>query len=144
MPSALKPLWSKALAEYDPPTKYPELKPLEAALEKQYPDTNERIRALLVWFGSGAGPWSGFPGYEEIAAKLLHKYPTTELIAAVENKNLTEEELEGTARILGSWTPVPDHTPIPQELRRTLLEHCLRSSDEDKVARAKEAFATEK
>jgi len=98
----------------------------------------------MAWFGSGAGPWSGFPGYEEIAEKLLRQYPTTELIRAVESRNLTNQELEGAARILGGWTPIPDDTPIPAELRRTLLDHCLKSSDQDKVERARKAFAPDK
>lgn len=144
MPSSLKPLWPNALSQYHPPMEFPDLKPLDAALVKQYPDTQDRIRALLTWFGSGAGPWSGFPGYEEIAAKLLRQYPTAELISAVERANLTDQELEGAARILGSWTPIPDPTQIPAELRRTLLDHCLKSSDQDKLGRAKKAFAPDK
>jgi hypothetical protein len=58
MPSSLKPLWPKALKQYDPP-KYPDLQPLNAALSTQYPDTYDRIRALMAWFGSGTGPWLG-------------------------------------------------------------------------------------
>lgn len=148
MPLSLKPLWPNALKQYNPPTNFPDLKPLNAVLIKQFPDANERIRALMAWFGSGAGPWSGFPGYEEIAAKLLTQYPTTQLIGAVENRNLSEEELEGAARILGSWTPAQGppipaelRTVVPAGLRRILLDHCLRSSDQDKVERAKKAFA---
>jgi hypothetical protein len=144
MPSSLKPLWSKALSQYQPPTEFPDLKPLNDALVNQYPDPYDRIRALIAWFGSGAGPWSGSPGYEEIAAGLLHQYPTSELIRAVESRNLTDQELEGAAKILASWTTVPDRTPIPAELRRTLLNHCLKSSDQDKVAAAKKAFGSDK
>jgi len=144
LPSSLKPLWSNAVRQYDPPTNSPDLNPLNAALVKEYPDTYDRIRALMAWFGSGAGPWSGFPGYEEIAEKLLRQYPTPELIEAVEGRNLTGPELEGAARILGSWTPVSDPTPIPVDLQRTLLEHCLKSSDQDKVERAKQAFSPDK
>src|SRR5208337_2014763 len=144
MPSSLKPLWSNARSQYDPPTKFPDLKPLDAALVKQYPDTHDRIRALMAWFGSGAGPWSGFPGYEEIAEELLRQYPNAELISAVESRNLTNQELEGAARILGSWTPIPDRTPIPAGLRRTLLDYCLKSPDQDKLERARKAFAPDK
>jgi hypothetical protein len=67
----------------------------------------------MAWFRSGAEPWSGFPGYEEIAEKLLRQYQTTELIRAVENRNLTSQELEGAARILGGWTPVREQNPDP-------------------------------
>ncbi len=145
MPSSLRPLWSKALEQYHPEMqRYPEMGPLNDALMKQYPDIDMRIRALMAWYGSGAGPWSGFPGYEEIAEKLLRLYPTTSLINAVESRNLTDQELEGAARILGGWTPVPELTPIPAELRRTLLEHCLKSADEDKLERAKKEFAPDK
>lgn len=144
MPSSLRPLWANTLSQYNPPFNTPDLKPLNNALEEQYPDRHDRIRALMAWFGSGAGPWSGFPGYEEIAAKLLLQYPTSELITSIEGRNLNEPELEGAARILGSWKPVPDPTQIPADLRRTLLEHCLKSADEDKLARAKEVFSSDR
>lgn len=143
MPSSLKPLWSTAVRQYDPLSNVPDLKPLNSALGKQYPDEHDRIRALMAWYGSGAGPWSGFPDYEEIAEKLLRQYATTELIEAVEGKDLSDEELEGAARILGGWTPVPDSTPIPSDLRQTLLEHCLKSTDPDKIERAKRAFSVQ-
>ncbi|MBZ5648937.1 MAG: hypothetical protein LAO18_00475 [Acidobacteriia bacterium] len=144
MPSSLKPLWSNAVSQYQPPGKYPNLEPLNLALAKQYADISGRIRALMAWYGSGAGPWSGFPGYEEIAEKLLRQYPAKVLIEAVESRNLTDQELEGAARIFGGWTPVRDSTPIPADLRHALLEHCLKSSDQDKVERAQRAFASEK
>jgi hypothetical protein len=143
MPASLRPLWSKARSQYNPPLQFPDLRPLNAALAQQYPEADDRIRALLAWFGSGAGPWSGFPGYEEIAAKLLRQYPTEEAIRAVDGRILSDQELEGTARLLGSWTPIPDRTPIPTELRHALLEHCLKSSDQDKKDRARKAFDPE-
>jgi hypothetical protein len=144
MPSSLKPLWENARRQYNPPLSFPDLRPLDIALAQQYPDVHVRIRALMFWFGSGAGPWSGFPGYEEIAAKLLREYSTPELIRAAEEKPLNEQEIEGAARILGSWKPVPDPTPIPVQLRQTLLEHCLASFDEDKLGRARKAFSPDK
>lgn len=55
MPSSLKPLWPAALRQYDPPLRFPDLKPLNAALVGQYPDEHDRIRALMAWYGSGAG-----------------------------------------------------------------------------------------
>jgi len=141
IPSSVRPLWANALRQYNPPTRLPDWEPLNIALANQYPNTPDRIRALMAWYGSGAGPWSGFPGYEEIAEKLLRQYPTADLIGAVENSNITKQELEGAARILGGWTPVPDRTPIPAGLRRTLLDDCLESSDQDKQQRARKAFA---
>src|SRR5205807_5392863 len=136
MPSSLKPLWPSARRQHDPPLNYVDMNPLNAALLKQYPDAYDRIRELMTWYGSGAGPWSGFPGYEEIAEKLLLQYPNAELIKAVEGRTLSEAELEGAARILGGWRPVPDATPIPADLRETLLNHCLQSKDQGKIHRA--------
>lgn len=143
MPSSLQPLWPAALKQYEPLVKFPDLKPLNTALAAQFPDQQGRIRALMAWYGSGAGPWSGFPAYEQIAEKLLRQYPTTELIESIEARNLTDKELEGAARILGGWTAVPDTTPIPLDLRQVLLEHCLKSSDQDKIDRAKKAFSSD-
>lgn len=141
MPASIRALWPDTLKHYQPPTESPDLGVLNAALGKQYSDTDERIRALMAWFGSGAGPWSGFPGYEEIAEKLLRQYPTAELVKAVENRDLSEQELEGAARIFGGWTPDPNRAVIPEPLKSVLLEHCLKSPDQDKVERAKTAFA---
>lgn len=143
MPSSLRPLWPMALKQYQPwLQKDLELAPFNEALVKEYPDGDVRIRALMAWYGSGAGPWSGFPAYEEVADRLLRQYSTEALMKAAQGRTLTEQELEGAARILGGWRRVPDHTLIPEELRRTLLEHCLKSSDPDKVERARRAFAS--
>ncbi|HJS06138.1 MAG TPA: hypothetical protein VJ809_00715 [Pirellulales bacterium] len=57
MPGALAPVWSTVrggFGRYD-------LTPLLAALQRDMPSERERILALLAWYGSGAGPWSGFP-----------------------------------------------------------------------------------
>lgn len=67
MPSALIPVWSSALGQFGSVN----VDPLLAALESAMPDEGERILALLEWFGSGAGPWSGFPSYEQAAEELL-------------------------------------------------------------------------
>jgi hypothetical protein len=67
MPRALRAVWSTALSEFG----RVDVIPLRTALESSIPDRNERILVLLEWFGSGAGPWSGFPSYETAAEDLL-------------------------------------------------------------------------
>ncbi len=145
MPASLRPLWDKFLESTDVITLHSNHKVLDMALAKEFPLPQQRIRALLSWYGSGAGPWSGFPGYEEVAEEMLLDYSTSEILTAVQSTSLSQQELEGTARLFGGWTfnerrPV-DNALLPADLKKTLLQHSLQSSDEDKVARARRAFS---
>jgi hypothetical protein len=142
MPPALRPHWPAATRSFDP-----DLALLHRALSEQVPDKDERIRALFAWYGSGAGPWSGFPAYEDIAEKMLLDYPTQDLVAAVEGKNLTSGQTEGVARLFGGWTfsqlRPNDLRLLSPGLKAQLLKHSLVSPDEDKRSRARRAFGTE-
>ena len=104
----------------------------------------KRALALYAWFGSGEGPWSGFPSYEEVAEELLFDIPTAELVAAAQADDLTEVQLEGAARFFGGWSfsqrRLEDRRTLPPALKRKLLDHTLKSTDEDKLARARKAF----
>jgi hypothetical protein len=138
-PSSLRPL-TKVMNFTDLTEGTLKLKPFNDALKNQYPDERNRILALMAWYGSGAGPWSGYPGYEQLVEKLLRQYPTTLLITVAESDKLDDQQLEGAARILAGWTPVRDQTQIPDSLRKKLLEHSLKSNDQDKIERAKKRF----
>ena len=143
MPASMRQPWTKF--QFDVTQIHPDLKPLTVALAKEVPDQHERVRALLQLFGSGAGPWSGFPWYESVVEQMLMEYSTADLLAATtEGMPLTEQQTEGAARLFGGWEfnnqRPQDGKLIPPELRRTLLEHSLKSSDQDKLARAKSAF----
>lgn len=142
MPGSLRPLWAEVVNR-DPVGGY-DTSVLEAALLKEYPDQPTRILELLSWYGSGAGPWSGYPAYEGAAEQMLLKYSTSEVVGAVYGRHLSDSELEGTARLFGGWefnrTRPHDNTLIPFELQKALLEHSLNSSDEDKKERARKAF----
>ena len=139
IPPALKPHWAAAKRSFEP-----DLAPLRKALEAQVADKNERILALFTWYGSGKGPWSGFPAYEDIAEKLLLDYPTPELLAAIEGKELKPTQVEGVARLFGGWTfsqlRPDDLKLLPLKLKAQLLKHSQASDDEDKRARANRAF----
>jgi hypothetical protein len=76
---------------------------LLSVLEAAYPNRNTRIRALLAWFGSGAGPWTGFPAYESIAENLLMTFPLDDLLSSLEIAELTDSQLEGAARLFAGW-----------------------------------------
>ncbi|MCO5165392.1 MAG: hypothetical protein M9894_03365 [Planctomycetes bacterium] len=120
---------------------------VEAALAKAYEDEDERLVALLAWFGSGKGPWSGYPSYEGEPEQLLMRYPTPVLIRAFESvSDPVEEVLEGAARLFGGWTfssrRERDRSLLSNALKRRLLEHVLPTQDEDKAGRAMSAFGS--
>jgi hypothetical protein len=141
MPNSVRPLWERATRDEISPN----VKPLRTALDTEFPDTHQRVLALFTWYGSGDGPWSGFPSYESAAEELLLDIPTPGLIAAAQSDNLTETQLEGAARLLGGWTfsqrRPDDRRTLPAALKKKLLDHSLKSKDEDKLDRAKNAFA---
>jgi hypothetical protein len=141
MPKSVRPLWEQANGDEISPN----VKPLGTALAKEFPDTRQRALALFAWYGSGDGPWSGFPAYESAAEELLLDIPTPDLIAAAQADNLTEAQLEGAARLFGGWDfsqRRPDERKtLPAALKKRLLDHSLKSKDEDKVGRARKAFA---
>ncbi len=142
MPKSLRPLWPEVVSK-DPVGAY-DTTSLDAELIKEYSDLHPRILRLMGWYGSGAGPWSGYPAYESVAEQMLLEYPTPELVAAVSGRQLSEEEMEGAARLFGGWefnrSRPSDNALIPDDLKTNLLEHSLRSTDEDKRNRAKHAF----
>lgn len=118
----------------------PEYPKVELALRTEYPNQTDRIRALLHWFGSGSGPWSGYPGYETIAESALLKYQTSDLVAAVKSGELSETQKEGAARLFAGWdfnrTRPNDGKLLDKQVKAMLLVHALKSSDQDKRDRA--------
>jgi hypothetical protein len=141
MPRAIRPFWSTALGEFGSV----DTDPLREALERAIPDDSERILALLKWFGSGAGPWSGFPAYEDGAEDLLLDFSTKSVIAAVESTTHSAAQIEGAARLFAGWsfrTQRPeDLKDLPAALKKALWYHTKNTDDKDKLARAKKAFA---
>jgi hypothetical protein len=148
MPAPLKTHWS--FEGIGGPGPGSDLSPLRQALAEQIPDSKERIRALFGWYGSGTGSWSGFPAYEDVAEKLLLDYPTVDLIAALEGKDLTLAQLEGAARLFAGWTfsqkRPNDRRLLPAGWKQRLLQHSLATAtrdtweDKDKRGRAQSAF----
>ena len=120
------------------------MEPLRKALSEGVPDPRERALALFAWHGSGMGPWSGYPAYENAAEHLLLDLPVPVLIAAAEAP-LDERQTEGAARLFAGWGFYKRHgrPALPEALGKKLLEHSLQSSDADRTERAKRAFAPE-
>jgi hypothetical protein len=141
MPSPLTAVWSDAIGEYGSV----DVSPLRDALERGLPGDGERILALFEWFGSGAGPWSGFPSYEKSAEDLLLDYSTARLVEVAESTPLSDAQLEGAARLFAGWAfnkQRPDGLrELPDGLRQALWEHVKDTEDDDKRARATRALA---
>ena len=140
MPGSIRPLWTGTMESES----RPDLEKLRHALAKEYPATTPRILALFGWFGSGAGPWTGCPMYESVAEQLLLDFPTLDLVSTAQTADLSEQQLEGAARLFGGWD-FSRHRPddlkaLPSELKNKLLVHALKTADEDKQGRARHTF----
>jgi hypothetical protein len=108
------------------------------------------LHALGGLWASGAGPWSGYPAYEDIASRMLLAYRPDELIGALDSsENLAEAEMEGAARFFSGYTygaafrPREDTSLIDllsQVLKKTLLDHVVRTGDADRISRAQRAL----
>lgn len=140
MPRAIVPGWSAAVNEWGSV----DIAPLHKALERDIRSEQQRILALLEWFGSGAGPWSGFPAYEAAAEDLLLKYPTTAIVEAIEASSISPAQTEGAARLFGGWgfrrQRPAGLNELPQALKRRLWTHVKATEDQDKLDRARRAF----
>ncbi len=162
MPACLRPYWDQmqdlsfGMVTFTPDSQKGEghpgqkkastsgLTPLLDALEGEYPDLDTRLLALFHWFGSGKGPWSGYPSYEGAADRLLLEFPTSQLVTALTNHPLTPTHLEGAARYFAGYhfrTNKPnDARQLPSELKKKLKKHSRATSDKDKKKRARHAF----
>jgi hypothetical protein len=142
MPPSLKPHWEKAARSF---LDKEALAPLRGALAKAVSDEGERVRALFAWYGSGAGPWSGYPAYESIAGGLLLDSKTADLLAAIKGWELTPAETEGVARLFAGFdfnrSRPDDNRLIPADLKARLLKHSLASGNKDRHDRAKAYFS---
>jgi hypothetical protein len=140
MPNALVPVWSSALGNFG----IVNVDALRARLETALPDEAERVLALLEWFGSGAGPWSGHPSYETAAETLLLEYSTARVIKVIESARLSPAQLEGAARLFAGWSfsqqRPNDLMELPGPLKTALWEHVKDTRDPDKRSRATRAF----
>lgn len=126
-----------------------QLSDLKVALTAEIPSADERIQRLLILYGSGEGPWSGYPGNEDIAGVLLQDFPTEEIVAVVQSSTSNDTLLEGAARYLSGRFLERRHPgdleKVPDVLKRRLLDHTMTTgdpTDDDRRSRAEDAFGT--
>ena len=141
MPKSIQASWNWREINSSP---IPDVSLFRGLIIREYPDVPSRILKLLEWNGSGAGPWTGFPSYEEAPDLLLFDYSTPVILNAIQSTKPSDAQIEGAARFFGGWNfsqkRPKDRATLPPDLRKTLLAHCLKSKDTDKIERAKSAF----
>ncbi|HWB60888.1 MAG TPA: hypothetical protein VG733_15435, partial [Chthoniobacteraceae bacterium] len=126
MPESLRAMWDKAMTD----EVFPDVPPLKAALEKEFPDTSKRILALLEWYGSGAGQWAGSPRYETIPGAILVDFSTAELLAEMQSTTLDDRQIEGAARFLSVDFPgrhPGEYRNFPDPLKQALFDHVYKN-----------------
>jgi len=114
-------------------------------LANAYKDGTSLALDLFWWLGHGAGPWSGYPAYEDIAVKLLMTLDIADLLGALDpDHHPTEWHLEGAARFFATWQfrteRAADFHKLSMTSRQLLLSQALRSGHQDNRERAKDAF----
>ncbi|MET8102963.1 hypothetical protein ABZV29_42185 [Streptomyces sp. NPDC005236] len=114
-------------------------------LHLTFPDSVERVLALLDWHGSGSGRCSGYPVHERVPGELLGRVPIADLLAALADLRAEERHDAGAVRHLVGWKTRPrqkrDLAGLPEPLRARLLAHARRSGDSDKQGRAERWLA---
>jgi len=137
------------------------------ALSSSHADDLDTIKALFDWFGAGHGPWTAFPSYEQLPELLLLAFPLDALVRAAEDPGLSDDGLEGAARLFAGHVMATggsaNHPPlsamlvrdqaifvparkaqpldvVPRTLLTRLRRYATRFDDEDKIARARSAF----
>lgn len=84
----------------------PALDASEARLRATYANAADATHALLSWFGSGAGPWSGYPAYEGLAENLLHRLGLDVAREVALSHASAPAVMRGAARLFSSWNLV--------------------------------------
>lgn len=98
----------------------------------------EVVEALAAWYASGAGPWSGFPSYEEVAQGLLSRLGSPAVAEALLSGRLSDRALVGVGRYFAMramWWP-GEVDPLPMDVRQRVLEEVRRYERENPAARS--------
>ncbi|MEU4620473.1 hypothetical protein AB0G04_10920 [Actinoplanes sp. NPDC023801] len=115
-------------------------------LAEAVPDRAERAAALLTWYGSGTGRYSGFPVHESLPAPALAATPIADLIDALQRFPGDVRVAAGAVRHLCGWRSrthlTRDIARLPAEVRARLLAVARESDDDTTRRRAEQYLAT--
>jgi len=97
---------------------------LSAQMRHLYPETVERIRALLAWAGLPSQKTGGRLWYELAVERLLLAEPTDAIFAALTTRPPSPAHLNGAAQLFGSleWTTAHGRQ-LPEPVRTILITH---------------------
>jgi hypothetical protein len=131
MPAPLKPYWSN-MRDFLQDGSF-----FIHKLERDGYSLNDLSLDLLYWYGSGYGPWSGYPMYERVAEFLLLEIPTVHLVNVALNSPLSDTHLEGVARHFCGKRFVRHEEreleALPVELIHLIFTHLKRENDQMKL-----------
>lgn len=141
MPAPLRPFWD----QLEPFPDRDRFEPSLAALRAAMPSTEAQVLALLAWYGSGAGPWSGYPSHESVAEQLLLLFPPQAVIDVLVTTTPSDLQLVGASRLFASWDFDQRHGAagvalLPPALRAQLLFAAKQTRIDDNCERAQAAF----
>jgi len=144
MPKCLIPLWTER-ARYGPQAL--DLEPFRTTLATEIADRNERVLALLEWYGWEGGSWSEYYDFEGVAKALLMDYPTAVLNAIGSSMELNYAQTKGLARLFTDETfryqRRDELADLSHRLKRRLREHAHASEDEGEIAAVQHAFGND-
>ncbi len=110
---------------------------LRSKLLDLYPSSNDRVRALLGWFGSSVSKGPGTPVHETVPGDLLLEYSTDSLIAGLDE--LDRDVLGGGLRLFAGWgfrERTSELRSLPDSLVQALEHEANLSSDDGQRRRA--------
>jgi hypothetical protein len=138
MPTPLKPYWQQMRGFLQDGSFFVN------ALKNNGYTLEELSVELFYWYGSGYGPWSGYPMYERVAGFLLSETPTHHLIRVISSTPLTDTHMEGIARYFSNRTFWDNHKDEAKSLSKQLLQdifnYLVRIDDEQKLEQFKFFF----
>jgi hypothetical protein len=144
MPPSLRPLWPERLGDGPGGMSPADVDAAEALLAAAVPDPIARVQAVYEWFGSGKGPWSGYPSYEDAAEHLLLAYPIEVLLAALDASTDNVAAVYGAARLFDGWnfgqTRSPDRKRCPESMQQRMLDAVIRHGNTGNLQRFRSAF----
>jgi Leucine-rich repeat (LRR) protein len=108
-----------------------------AALRSAYPDDQEAGLAILQWYGSGEGDWTGFNDREIIAYEIIRRFEVGTLVELAGRPELTDAQLEGATRFFATDT---SRVLLPDKTRARLAAQGKKSPVEENRALAEKAF----
>jgi hypothetical protein len=110
------------------------LQQMDASFKADVPDAKERIRQLLIWYGSARGTWAGYSPYEQTTEALLADYPTSLVAEVVAARASSSDALaEGAAHYFAGDEFMRRHPGdlrhLSPAIKALLLDHVLHSGD---------------